>query len=163
MIFISYKYFFFFFWVPPTPYPYLFFLLTHLKKQYWFLKLIDLSLNAFILKYEISIIYLSCSSWLPIFAFPIFWLFFLSSKVSKMKFNQKSLIYKNTTLYDIDFYQKLEFCDFFKESFYWLFFEFFIKNTPKFHKILKKPTFWYTSIYYIFLIRILRSFQQSNH
>ena len=85
---------FFFFWVPPTPYPFLFFLLTHLKKQYWFLKLIDLSLNAFILKYEISIIYLSFSSWLPIFAFPIFWLFFLSSKVSKMKFNQKSLIYK---------------------------------------------------------------------
>ena len=24
-----------------------------------------------------------------------------------MKFNQKSLIYKNTTLYDIDFYQKI--------------------------------------------------------
>ena len=32
--------------------------------------------------------------------------FFLSSKVSKMKFNQKSLIFKNTKLYDIDFYQK---------------------------------------------------------
>ena len=32
----------------------------------------------------------------------IFWLFLLS-KVSKMKFYQKSLIYKNTTLYDIDF------------------------------------------------------------
>ena len=35
----------------------------------------------------------------------IFWLFFLLSKVSKMKFYQKSLIYKNTTLYDIDFPQ----------------------------------------------------------
>ena len=33
----------------------------------------------------------------------IFWLFFLLSKVSKMKFHQKSLIHKNTTLYDIDF------------------------------------------------------------
>ena len=33
----------------------------------------------------------------------IFWLFFLLSKVSKMKFYQKSLIYKNTTLYDIDY------------------------------------------------------------
>ena len=43
----------------------------------------------------------------------IFWLFFLSSKVSKMKFNQKSLIYKNTTLYDIDFPQKIGFLRFF--------------------------------------------------
>ena len=37
----------------------------------------------------------------------IFLLFFLLSKVSKMKFYQKSLIYKNTTLYDIDFPQKI--------------------------------------------------------
>ena len=39
----------------------------------------------------------------------IFWLFFLLSKVSKMKFHQKSLIHKNTTLYDIDFPQKIGF------------------------------------------------------
>ena len=47
----------------------------------------------------------------------IFWLFFLSSKVSKMKFNQKSLIYKNTTLYDIDFYQKIRILRFFLRKF----------------------------------------------
>ena len=43
----------------------------------------------------------------------IFWLFFLLSKVSKIKFHKKSFIYKNTTLYDIDFAQKMDFCDFF--------------------------------------------------
>ena len=37
----------------------------------------------------------------------IFWLFFLLSKVSKIKFFKKSLIHKNTTLYDIDFPQKI--------------------------------------------------------
>ena len=47
----------------------------------------------------------------------IFWLFFLLSKVSKMKFYQKSLIYKNTTLYDIDFPQKIEFLRFFLRKF----------------------------------------------
>ena len=87
----------------------------------------------------------------------IFWLFFLSSKVSKMKFHQKSLIYKNTTLYDIDFYQKIRILRFFLRKFLSL------KITSKFHKISKKPTFWYTPIYYIFLIRILCSFQQSNY
>ena len=43
----------------------------------------------------------------------IFLLFFLLSKVSKMKFDQKSLIYKNTTLYDIDFPQKIGYLRFF--------------------------------------------------
>ena len=43
----------------------------------------------------------------------IFWLFFLLSKVSKMKFYRKSLIYKNTTLYDIDFPRKIGFLRFF--------------------------------------------------
>ena len=43
----------------------------------------------------------------------IFWLFILLSKVSKMKFYQKSLIYKNTKLYDIDFPQKIGFLRFF--------------------------------------------------
>ena len=47
----------------------------------------------------------------------IFWLFFLLSKVSKMKFHQKSLIYKNTTLYDIDFPQKIGFLRFFLRKF----------------------------------------------
>ena len=38
------------------------------------------------------------------------------SKVSKMKFYKKSLIYKNTTLYDIDFPQKIGiFAIFFKK------------------------------------------------
>ena len=39
------------------------------------------------------------------------------------------------------------------------FFTFFIENTPQ---IFKKSTFPYTPIYYIFVIRILCSFQQSN-
>ena len=166
MIIISYFFFFFFFLGSPYPLPpSFFFLFTTLKKQYWFLKLIDLSLNSIILKYEISIIYLSCSiknylqisqnfektdfliypnilyifdqnfmlvptikllefsdkNWetykrLLIF-WSIFWLFFLSSKVSKMKFHQKSLIYKNTTLYDIDFYQKIRILRFFLRKF----------------------------------------------
>ena len=47
----------------------------------------------------------------------IFWLFFLLSKVSKMKFDQKSLIYKNTTLYYIDFPQKIGFLRFFLRKF----------------------------------------------
>ena len=47
----------------------------------------------------------------------IFWLFFLLSKVSKMKFHQKSLIHKNTTLYDIDFPQKIGFLRLFLRKF----------------------------------------------
>ena len=47
----------------------------------------------------------------------IFWLFFLLSKVSKMKFDKKSLIYKNTTLYDIDFPKKIGFFRFFLRKF----------------------------------------------
>ena len=47
----------------------------------------------------------------------IFWLFFLLSKVSKMKFHQKSLIHKNTTLYDIDFPKKIGFLQFFLRKF----------------------------------------------
>ena len=47
----------------------------------------------------------------------IFWLFFLLSKVSKMKFHQKSLIHKNTTLYDIDFPQKIGIFRFFLRKF----------------------------------------------
>ena len=68
----------------------------------------------------------------------IFWLFFLLSKVSKMKFYKKSLIYKNTTLYDIDFPQKIGILRFFLRKFL-------------------------LTIYYIFMIRILCSFQQSNY
>ena len=47
----------------------------------------------------------------------IFWLFFLLSKVSKMKFHQKSLIHKYTTWYDIDFPQKIGFFRFFLRKF----------------------------------------------
>ena len=43
--------------------------------------------------------------------------FFSLSKVSKMKFHQKSLIHKNTTLYDIDFPQKIGFFRFFLRKF----------------------------------------------
>ena len=68
----------------------------------------------------------------------IFWLFFLLSKVSKMKFHQKSLIHKNTTLYDIDFHQKIGFLRFFLRKSIDGFTHFYnIKNfyCPNFQKI----------------------------
>ena len=66
----------------------------------------------------------------------IFWLFFLLSKVSKMKFYQKSLIYKNTTLYDIDFPQKIGFLRFFLRKFLLTVLHIFHrKYTPNFQKI----------------------------
>ena len=87
----------------------------------------------------------------------IFWLFFLLSKVSKMKFYRKSLIYKNTTLYDIDFPRKIGFLRFFLRKF-------LLTVLLIFHpQIFKKSTFPYTPIYNIFMIRILCSFQQSNY
>ena len=111
----------------------------------------------------------------------IFWLFVFivqsSLNHSSRNLNQKSVFgYSRSedgklTLNDIlDFYQVqiLEFCRFFlPESFYWLFFEpsALFKNTPQtpFIKFWKNRLFDTTSIYYIFLIRILRSFQQSNY
>ena len=66
----------------------------------------------------------------------IFWLFFLLSKVSKMKFHQKSLIHKNTTLYDIDFPQKIGFFRFFLRKFLLTVLHiFYRKYTPNFQKI----------------------------
>ena len=44
-------------------------------------------------------------------------LFFLMSKVSNMNFYEKSLIYNYTTLYDIDFPQKIRFLRFFLRKF----------------------------------------------
>ena len=44
-------------------------------------------------------------------------LFFLMSKVSNMNFYEKSLIYNYTTLYDIDFPQKIGFLRFFLRNF----------------------------------------------
>ena len=55
------------------------------------------------------------------------------------------------------FLKKLKFCDFFKNPWYYTF---FIENTTQ---IVKTLTFPYTPIYYIFMIRILCSFQQSNY
>ena len=67
----------------------------------------------------------------------IFWLFFLLSKVSKMKFYKKSLIYKNTTLYDIDFPQKIGILRFFLRKFLLTVLHIFHrKYTPNFQKIL---------------------------
>ena len=81
----------------------------------------------------------------------IFWLFFLLSKVSKMKFYQKSLIYKNTTLYDIDFPQKIGFLRFFLRKFLLTVLHIIYENIinfycPKFQKwnFIKNP--WYTKI-----------------
>ena len=66
----------------------------------------------------------------------IFWLFFLLSKVSKMKFHQKSLIHKNTSLYDIDFPQKIGIFRFFLRKFLLTVLHIFHrKYTPNFQKI----------------------------
>ena len=66
----------------------------------------------------------------------IFWLFFLLSKVSKMKFYQKSLIYNYSTLYDIDYPQKIRFLRFFlRNVLYTVFHIFYRKYTPNFQKI----------------------------
>ena len=65
-----------------------------------------------------------------------FSIIFLLSKVSKMKFYQKSLIYKNTTLYDIDFPQKIGFLRFFLRKFLLTVLHIFHrKYTPNFQKI----------------------------
>ena len=78
----------------------------------------------------------------------IFWLFFLLSKVSKMKFYRKSLIYKNTTLYDIDFPRKIGFLRFFLRKFLLTVLLIFHRE---YTQIFKKSTFPYTPIYYIFI------------
>ena len=66
----------------------------------------------------------------------IFWLFFSMSKVSYMNFYEKSLIYKNTTLYDIDFPRKIRFLRFFLRKFLLTVFHIFHrKYTPNFQKI----------------------------
>ena len=63
-------------------------------------------------------------------------LIFLLSKVSKMKFHQKSLIHKNTILYDIDFPQKIGFLRFFLRKFLLTVLHIFHrKYTPNFQKI----------------------------
>ena len=88
-------------------------------------------------------------------------LFFLLSKVSKMKFYKKTLIYNNTTLYDIDFPQKIGFLRFFLRTyesfiffvltvlitFYFKVQIFHRKYTPNFEKI---DFFIYPNILYIF-------------
>ena len=76
----------------------------------------------------------------------IFWLFFLLSKVSKMKNYRKSLIYKNTTLYDIDFPRKFGFLRFFLRKFLLtVLLIFHRKYTPNFQKIDFSiyPNIWY--------------------
>ena len=75
-------------------------------------------------------------------------LFFLLSKVSKMKFYKKSLIYNNTKLYDIDFPQKIGFLRFFLRKFLLTVFHIFHrKYTPNFEKI---DFFIYPNRLYIF-------------
>ena len=77
--------------------------------------------------------------------------FFLLSKVSKIKLHKKSLIYKNTTLYEIDFPQEIGFLRFFLRKFLLTVFDIFHGTyyffyRPKFQKwnIIKNP--WYTTI-----------------
>ena len=55
-------------------------------------------------------------------------------KFQKMKFNQKSLIYKNTTLYDIDFPQKIGILRFFLSTF-------LLTYSPNFIKFWKNRLF----------------------
>ena len=90
----------------------------------------------------------------------IFWLFFLLSKVSKMKFHQKSLIHKNTTLYDIDFPQKIGIFRFFLRKFLltvlhiisWKIHPKFSKNRlfhiPQYIIYLSSENPWYTKIHH---------------
>ena len=87
----------------------------------------------------------------------IFWLFFLLSKVSKMKFYKKSLIYKNTTLYDIDFPQKIGILRFFLRKFLLTVFHIIYGKyfyCPKF----QKWKFWYTKIQHCPLIFLKKEF-----
>ena len=79
---------------------------------------------------------------------PFFDYFFLLSKVSKMKFYRKSLIYKNTTLYDIDFPRKIGFLRFFLRKFLLtVLLIFHRKYTPNFQKIVFSI---YPNILYIY-------------
>ena len=71
----------------------------------------------FFLKYWIFAIFLKKVSIDCFLYFSWNILFFLLSKVSKMKFYKKTLIYNNTTLYDIDFPQKIGFLRFFLRKF----------------------------------------------
>ena len=94
----------------------------------------------------------------------IFWLLFLLSKVSKMKFYQKSLIYKNTTLYDIDFPQKIGFLWFFLRKFLLTVYTLFMENIinfycPKFQKwnFIKNP--WYIKIQHCTTLIFLKKFE----
>ena len=94
----------------------------------------------FMLVATIKLLELSDKNWetyerLLIF-WSIFWLFFSMSKVSNMNFYEKSLIYKNTTLYDIDFPRKIGFLRFFLRKFLLTVFHIFHqKYTPNFQKI----------------------------
>ena len=94
----------------------------------------------FMLVPTIKLLEFSDKNWETYERLLIFWsifrLFFLLSKVSKMKFYQKSLIYKNTTLYDIDFPQKIGFLRFFLRKFLLTVLHIFHrKYTPNFQKI----------------------------
>ena len=67
---------------------------------------------------------------------PFFDYFFYCPKFEKLKFHQKSLIHKNTTLYDIDFPQKIGFLRFFLRKFLLTVLHIFHrKYTPNFQKI----------------------------
>ena len=92
-------------------------------------------------------------------------LFFLMSKVSNMNFYEKSLIYIYTTLYDIDFPEKIRFLRFFLRKFLLTVFHIFHrKYTPNFQKI---DFSIYPNILYIFdqnfmLVPIIRLLEFSD-
>ena len=81
----------------------------------------------------------------------IFWLFFLLSKVSNMKFYEKYLIFNYSTFYDIDFPQKIRFLRFFLRKFLLtvfqiIFGEFYFFYCPKFQIWIFMKNPWYAII-----------------
>ena len=100
----------------------------------------------FSIKIWIFAIFFKKVSWI---FWSIFWLFFLLSKVSNMKFYEKSLIYNYSKLYDIDFPQKIRFLRFFLRKFlstvfYIIYGKYYFFYCPKVQIwiFIKNP--WYT-------------------
>ena len=137
------------------------------KPTFWYTPILYIFDQNFMLVPTIKLLEFSDKNWetykrLLIF-WSIFWLFFNRPKFQKWNFIKNPWYTKILHCTTLIFIKKLEFCDFFKKVSIDCFSNCSLKITSKFHKISKKPTFWYTPIYYIFLIRILCSFQQSNY
>ena len=92
---------------------------------------------------------------------PFFDYFFYCPKFQKWNFIKNPWYTKIQHCTTLIFLEKLDFCDFFLRKFLLTVLPHFSSRIhPKFSI---KSTFPYTPIYYIFIIRILCSFQQSNY